>query len=38
MKLAPDDPNVPAIRRQIQLLQAQLQIQPQIQPGSGAGG
>lgn len=38
MKLAPDDPNVPAIRRQIQLLKAQQQIQPQIQPGSGAGG
>lgn len=38
MKLAPDDPNVPAIRRQIQLLQAQQQIQPQIQPNAGAGG
>jgi tetratricopeptide (TPR) repeat protein len=39
MKLAPDDPNVPAIKRQIQLLEAQKQIQPQIQqPGVGAGG
>ena len=39
MKLAPDDPNVPAIKRQIQLLEAQKQIQPQIQqPGAGAGG
>jgi cytochrome c-type biogenesis protein CcmH/NrfG len=38
IKLAPDDPNVPAIRRQIQLLEAQQQIQPQIQPGAGSGG
>jgi tetratricopeptide (TPR) repeat protein len=38
IKLAPDDPNVPAIRQQIQLLQAQQQLQPQIQPGGGAGG
>jgi tetratricopeptide (TPR) repeat protein len=39
MKLAPDDPNVPAIKRQIQLLEAQKQIQPQIQqPAAGAGG
>jgi tetratricopeptide (TPR) repeat protein len=39
MKLAPDDPNVPAIKRQIQLLEAQKQIQPQIQqPAPGAGG
>jgi tetratricopeptide (TPR) repeat protein len=38
IKLAPDDPNVPAIRRQIQLLEAQKKIQPQIQPGGGAGG
>jgi tetratricopeptide (TPR) repeat protein len=34
MKLAPDDPNVPAIKQQIKLLQAQLK----IQPGAGAGG
>lgn len=34
IKLAPDDPNVPAIRRQIQLLKAQQQIQPTV----GAGG
>ncbi len=33
IKLAPDDPNVPAIKRQIALLQAQLQIQPPAQPG-----
>jgi tetratricopeptide (TPR) repeat protein len=39
IKLAPDDPNVPAIKRQIQLLEAQKQLQPQMQqPGSGAGG
>jgi tetratricopeptide (TPR) repeat protein len=39
IKLAPDDPNVPAIKRQIQLLQAQKQLQPQLQqPGAGAGG
>jgi tetratricopeptide (TPR) repeat protein len=38
MKLAPDDPNVPAIRQQIKLLQQQLQAQPQIQPSGGAGG
>jgi tetratricopeptide (TPR) repeat protein len=34
IKLAPDDPNVPAIRRQIGLLKAQQQIQPTV----GAGG
>ena len=34
IKLAPDDPNVPAIQRQIQLLKAQQQIQPTV----GAGG
>jgi tetratricopeptide (TPR) repeat protein len=38
MKLAPDDPNVPAIKQRIQLLEAQKRIQPQIQPGAGAGG
>jgi tetratricopeptide (TPR) repeat protein len=39
IKLAPDDPNVPAIKRQIQLLEAQKQIQPQVQqPTVGAGG
>ena len=39
IKLAPDDPNVPAIKRQIQLLQAQKQLQPQLQqPGAGTGG
>ena len=38
IKLAPDDPNVPAIRQQIQLLEAQKRIQPQIQPGTGTGG
>src|SRR5262245_46930338 len=32
MKLAPDDPNVPAIKRQIALLKAQQQIQPTAQP------
>ena len=32
IKLAPDDPNVPAIRRQIELLKAQQQIQPSGQP------
>lgn len=38
MKLAPDDPNVPAIKQQITLLEAQLKLQPQIQPSAGAGG
>jgi tetratricopeptide (TPR) repeat protein len=38
MKLAPDDPNVPAIRQQITLLEQQLKLQPQIQPSGGAGG
>jgi tetratricopeptide (TPR) repeat protein len=39
IKLAPDDPNVPQIRQQIQLLEAQKRIQPQLQqPGAGAGG
>jgi tetratricopeptide (TPR) repeat protein len=38
IKLAPDDPNVPAIRDQIKLLEAQQKIQPQIQPSGGAGG
>jgi predicted Zn-dependent protease len=39
IKLAPDDPNVPAIKQQIQLLEAQKQIQPQVQqPAVGAGG
>jgi tetratricopeptide (TPR) repeat protein len=39
MKLAPDDPNVPAIKRQIQLLEQQKQFQSQIQqPSPGAGG
>jgi tetratricopeptide (TPR) repeat protein len=39
IKLAPDDPNVPAIKQQIQLLQAQKQLQPPVQqPASGAGG
>jgi predicted Zn-dependent protease len=38
IKLAPDDPNVPAIKQQIQLLEAQQKIQPQIQPGAGSGG
>jgi tetratricopeptide (TPR) repeat protein len=32
IKLAPDDPNVPAIKRQIALLKAQQQIQPTAQP------
>ena len=39
MKLAPDDPNVPAIKNQIQLLEQQKQFQSQTQqPGAGAGG
>ena len=39
IKLAPDDPLVPQIKQQIQLLQAQKQIQPQLQqPAAGAGG
>jgi predicted Zn-dependent protease len=33
MKLAPDDPNVPAIKRQIQLLKAQQQFQATAQQG-----
>jgi tetratricopeptide (TPR) repeat protein len=39
IRLAPDDPNVPAIRRQIQLLDAQQRFQQtQTQPGAGVGG
>jgi tetratricopeptide (TPR) repeat protein len=38
IKLAPDDPNVPSIRQHLKLLEAQQKLQPQIQPGGGAGG
>jgi tetratricopeptide (TPR) repeat protein len=38
IRLAPDDPNVPAIRQQIRLLQAQQQLQPQVQPSPRSGG
>jgi tetratricopeptide (TPR) repeat protein len=38
MKLAPDDPNVPAIKQQIKLLQEQQKLRSQIQPSAGAGG
>jgi tetratricopeptide (TPR) repeat protein len=39
IKLAPDDPLVPQIKQQIQLLEAQKRIQPQLQqPAAGAGG
>jgi tetratricopeptide (TPR) repeat protein len=38
MRLAPDDPNVPAIRDHIKVLESQLRIQSQIQPTGGAGG
>ena len=38
IKLAPDDPNVPAIRDQIKLLEQQLKLQSQIQPTGGSSG
>lgn len=38
IKLAPDDPNVPAIRDQIKLLEQQLKLQSQIQPSGGSSG
>jgi tetratricopeptide (TPR) repeat protein len=38
IRLAPDDPNVPAIRDHIKLLESQQRIQSQIQPTGGAGG
>ena len=38
IRLAPDDPNVPAIRQQIRLLEAQQQLQSQAQPSPRSGG
>jgi tetratricopeptide (TPR) repeat protein len=38
IKLAPDDPNVPAIRDQIKLLEQQVKLQSQIQPSGGSSG
>jgi tetratricopeptide (TPR) repeat protein len=38
IQLAPDDANVPAIRQQISLLEAQKNLQPELQPSPQAGG